>query len=187
MSLRDDTQATDDPQGSPCAWCILLTPLGLIQRESWFRVVPHHSTAFLAMLWAARSSLEEIWDAVASSGLYSQTPLPFWRAMAGCIAIGSLATAVDWFVYTNQSRAVITAWLKKASVEEEFFFFFILTSIFRRSTPSHISGNGGYNSNRVRFSGSPYIYWYSHQLVSLFTRLFLRNSHHLLSHVTFHL
>ncbi len=31
-------------------------------------------------------------------GLYSQTPLPFWRAMAGCIAIGSLATALDWFV-----------------------------------------------------------------------------------------
>ncbi len=28
--LRDDTQATDDPQGSPCAWYILLTPLGLI-------------------------------------------------------------------------------------------------------------------------------------------------------------
>ncbi len=38
------------------------------------------STAFLALLWAARSvaSFEEIWDAVASSGLYSQTPLRFW-------------------------------------------------------------------------------------------------------------
>ncbi len=24
----DDTQATDDPDGSACAWCILLTPLG---------------------------------------------------------------------------------------------------------------------------------------------------------------
>ncbi len=23
--IRDDTQATDDPQGSSCAWCILLT------------------------------------------------------------------------------------------------------------------------------------------------------------------
>ncbi len=45
--LRDDTQDTDDPQGSPCAWCILLTPLGLIPRESWFRVVPHHSTVWL--------------------------------------------------------------------------------------------------------------------------------------------
>ncbi len=45
--LLDDTQATDDPQGSPCAWCILLTPLGLIPRESWFRVVPRHSTAWL--------------------------------------------------------------------------------------------------------------------------------------------
>ncbi len=141
VSLRDDTQATDDPQGLPCAWCILLTPLGLIPRKSWFRVIPRHSTAwldwfpylhryldtvrvkyqrgtysvtivtsvpwdmgkstaFLAVLWAARSvaSFEEIWDAVASSGLYSQTSLPFWWAMVGCIAIGSLATAVDWFV-----------------------------------------------------------------------------------------
>ncbi len=30
--------------------------------------------------------------------LYNQMLLPFWLAMAGCIAIGSLATAVDWFV-----------------------------------------------------------------------------------------
>ncbi len=38
--LWDDTQATDDSQGSPCAWCILLTPLGLIPCESCFRVIP---------------------------------------------------------------------------------------------------------------------------------------------------
>ncbi len=51
----DATQATDDLQGSPCAWCILLTSLGLIPCESWFRVVSHHSTAwlnwFLYLLW----------------------------------------------------------------------------------------------------------------------------------------
>ncbi len=43
---------------------------------------------------------EEIWDAVARSGLYSQTPSHFgglWQAAIG-IAIGSLATAVDCFV-----------------------------------------------------------------------------------------
>ncbi len=45
--LRDDTQATNDPQSSPCAWCILLTPLGLILCESWFRIVPRHSTVWL--------------------------------------------------------------------------------------------------------------------------------------------
>ncbi len=45
--LRGNTQSTDDPQGSPCAWCILLTPLGLIPHESWFWVVPRHSTAWL--------------------------------------------------------------------------------------------------------------------------------------------
>ncbi len=35
---------------------------------------------------------------MAGGKLYSQTSLPFWRAMVGCIAIGSLATAMDWFV-----------------------------------------------------------------------------------------
>ncbi len=45
--LQDDTQATDDPQGSPCAWCILLTPLGLIPLKSWFWVVPRHRTVWL--------------------------------------------------------------------------------------------------------------------------------------------
>ncbi len=163
MSLQDDTQATNDPQGSPCAWCIVLTPLGLIPSKSWFRIVPCNSTAwldwfpyqrrylddrateraahstarntvlvpislgteirivteyvpfryltltaFLALLWAARSvaSFEVIWDALAGSGFYSQTPLPFWRAMAACIAIGSLATAVHWFVYFTLHKPI---------------------------------------------------------------------------------
>ncbi len=33
------------PLGSPCAWCILRTPLGLIPRESWiesFRTMAWH-------------------------------------------------------------------------------------------------------------------------------------------------
>ncbi len=140
--LRDDTQATDDPQESPCAWCILLTPLGLIPCESWFRVVLHHSTAWLDWFPYSvdtRRSTSEIlkgnilgyyrnlgslrygneycipgramsctprllpsdksemrWQ---SSWLYSQTPLPCWQTMAGFIAIGSLATAVYWFVF----------------------------------------------------------------------------------------
>ncbi len=33
--------------GSACAWCILMTPLGLTPTESWFWVVPCHSTALL--------------------------------------------------------------------------------------------------------------------------------------------
>ncbi len=47
VSLWDDTRAMDDPLGSPCAWCILWTPLGLIPHESWVQVIPHHSTAWL--------------------------------------------------------------------------------------------------------------------------------------------
>ncbi len=47
VSLWEDTRATGDPLGSPCAWFILRTHLGLIPRVSWVRVVPHHSTAWL--------------------------------------------------------------------------------------------------------------------------------------------
>ncbi len=159
--LRDDTQTTDDPQGSPCAWCILLTPLGLIPRKSWFRVVPRHSMAwlnwipylqyvwnierertrfpeiwervlFLAVLWAARSvaSFEEIWDAVAGSGSYSQTSLPFWRDMTGCIAIGSLATAVDWLVSFTLHEPITCSYIcviEKGFSEGEKRDFSILT------------------------------------------------------------
>ncbi len=41
--------------------------------------------------------------------------------------------------------------IEKASVEEEKMSF-SHTSILRHSTSSHISGNRGYDSNRVRFS-----------------------------------
>ncbi len=111
------------PYGSACAWCILLTPLGLTPMWVLFWVIPRHSTAGLYlwvkywkgkysvtivtsvpldMEWVLRSwpcyelhalvaSFEEIWES--ESCLYSQTPLLFWQAMAGCIAIGSRAAA----------------------------------------------------------------------------------------------
>ncbi len=47
LTLRDDTQATDDPDGSACAWCILLTPLGLTPTWVLDWVVPPHSMAWL--------------------------------------------------------------------------------------------------------------------------------------------
>ncbi len=62
---------------------------------------------------------EEIWDAEAGGELYSQSPLPFLRAMAGCIAIGSLATAMDWFVSFTLYISVITAWLKRLQWREK--------------------------------------------------------------------
>ncbi len=79
-----------------------------------------------------------------SSGLYRQSPLPFWRGMAGCIAIArSPPPWIGSFLspYTNQSRAVITMRLKKASVEEEKRVFPILKSIYRRSTIEISKGN----------------------------------------------
>ncbi len=69
--LWDDTQATDDPLGSPCAWCILLTPLGLIPHESWFQVVPSAMSCMPRLLPLKKSEMQ--WQ---SSWLYSQTPLP---------------------------------------------------------------------------------------------------------------
>ncbi len=66
---------------------------------------------------------EEIWDAAASSGLYSQTSLPFWRAAQPLAR--SPPPWIGLFIspYTNQSRAVITVWLKKASVKRKKSFF----------------------------------------------------------------
>ncbi len=113
------------------------------------------SIAFLAVLWTAHSVafFEEIWNVVASSGLYSQTPHPFWWVMAGCIAIGSLATTVDWLVSFTLHEPITCS--SNCVIEKGFswrwiFFSPILTSISRRSTRSHISGNRGYNSNWVR-------------------------------------
>ncbi len=80
-------------------------------------------------------------------------PLPFWRAMAGCIAIGSLATTVDWFVSFTLHEPIKCSYkcvIEKGFSEEEKRGFPILTSISRRSNRSHISGSQGYDSNRVR-------------------------------------
>ncbi len=92
---------------------------------------------------------EEIWDAVTSNGLHSQTLLPFWRALQPLACSPPPWSGSFLSPYTNQSRAVITAWLKKTSVEEEKSFFLILTLVFRRST-SEIS-KGNLNSERICF------------------------------------
>ncbi len=89
-----------------------------------------------------------------SGRLYSQTPLPFWQAMTGCIAICSRAVAeplVRFFspAQTNR-RAVSLRDYKKASVEEEIIYFFPIQASSTQYS-FHISGNRGYDSNRVRF------------------------------------
>ncbi len=155
-------------------------PWVLISCESWHRVVPRHSTAwlnwfpyfrryidaiqgkyrkgtysvsivtsvpwdmgtsttaFLAVLWAARlvASFEEIWDAVAGSGLYNQTSLPFWRAMTGCISIGSLATIVDWLFLSPYNEPITCSYnyvIEKGLSEGEKRDFPLLGTQRRRS------------------------------------------------------
>ncbi len=57
-----------------------------------------------------------------SSRLYSQTPRPFWRAMAGCIAIGSRAVAeplVSFLVLHEPMDVQLHCVIKKGV----FFFF----------------------------------------------------------------
>ncbi len=100
-------------------------------------------------------------------------PLPFWRAMAGCIAIGSLATTVDWFVSFTLHKPIKCSYkcvIEKGFSEEEKRDFPILTSISRRSNRSHISGSRGYDSNRVRIL----IYrWFLLSICSAFLYLFV--------------
>ncbi len=68
---------------------------------------------------AAKMSLS---DSAWSGRLYSQRPRPFWRAMAGCIAIGSLNATAHWFVFIALHEPMDVQFhcvIKKASVEEE--------------------------------------------------------------------
>ncbi len=62
----------------------------------------------------------------------------------GCIAIGSFFSPAR-----NNARAVSLRDYKKALVEEEKILFPIQVSSTQYSL--HISGNRGYDSNRVRF------------------------------------
>ncbi len=74
---------------------------------------------------------EEIWDAVAGSGLYSQSPLLFCRAMAGCISIGSLTTTADWFISFTLHEPITFSYnvIEKGFSEGEKRDFPILTSL----------------------------------------------------------
>ncbi len=71
------------------------------------------------------------------------------------IAIGLLATAVDavdWLIFFTLHEPITCSYncmIEKGFSEEEKRDFPILASISRRSTRSHISGNRGYDSNRV--------------------------------------
>ncbi len=166
--LQDDTQATNDPQGSPCAWCILLTPLGLIPRESRFRVFPRHSPALLDWFPYLRRYLDAV-RVKYRKGTYSVTIVTLvpwdigtstaflavlWAAHSVLPSMKSeISDAVDLFVSFTLNEPITCSyncdW--KGFGEEEKKVFPILTSISRRSTRSHISDNRGYNSNRERF------------------------------------
>ncbi len=69
--------------------------------------------------------------------------------MVGCIAIGSLATAVEWFVSFTLHKPIMCSYncvIEKDFSEEEKRDFPLLMSISQRSTRSHISGIQGYDS-----------------------------------------
>ncbi len=115
------------------------------------------STAFLAMLWAACLSrfLQRNLRCSGKAAAYlARGPTPFWCAMAGCIAIGSLNAAVEplvRFYYPctkTKECAVPCAWLKKGFSWRGQKKFFPIPRLWR-STHSHISGNQGYDSNRT--------------------------------------
>ncbi len=84
--------------------------------------------------------------------LYSQTPLPFWWAMAGCIARGSRAAAESLVCFLVlhepmdvQFHCVI---IKRLQLKRKKIFFPIQVSSTQYLF--HISGNRGYDSNWVQ-------------------------------------
>ncbi len=102
--------------------------------------------------------------------LYSQTPLPFWPAMAGRIAIGSRAAAeplVRFLVLHEpmdmQFHCLI---IKRLQLKRKKNVFPIQASSTQYSF--HISGNRGYNSNRVRFFLNITKYVFLNNLIQLY-------------------
>ncbi len=185
INLQDDTQATDNPDGSACSRSILLTPFGLT--PTWVLVLSRstslHGVIVLVPKQASTMQYEwnierertrllsqprfpEIWNEYCvpgcamscisqsllsknsemrrqSGGLYSQTPHPFWWAMACCIAIGSRAAAeplVSFLVLHEpmdvQFHCVI---IKRLQLKRKKLFFPIQASLTQYSF--HISGN----------------------------------------------
>ncbi len=114
------------------------------------RTLPCQVAARLSRRFS-RSNLRILWR---NDRLYSQIPCPFWRDLAGIVAIGSCSSAADPLVrflplhepIVVQFHCVIE--IDFSSGEKRLFpiCVFIKTQYSFR-----ISGNRGYDSNRVRF------------------------------------
>ncbi len=101
-----------------------------------------------------RSMSEKLENWKKSGLLNSLRPRPFWWAMAGRIAIGSLNDAAEplvRFIALHKPMDVqLHCVIKKGFSWRGKKLVFHIPRL-RRSTRSHISGNGVYDSNRVRY------------------------------------
>ncbi len=79
---------------------------------------------------------------MAGGELYNQMPLPFWRTMAGCIAIGSVATTMDLFVSFTLHEPIACSYncvIEKGFSEEEKMNFPILTVLVSISQGTEVT------------------------------------------------
>ncbi len=118
--------------------------------ERVLRTLPCQVAARLSRRFS-RSNLRILWR---NDRLYSQIPRPFWRDLAGIVAIGSCSSAADPLVrflplhepIVVQFHCVIE--IDFSSGEKRLFPICVF---IKTQYSFHISGNRGYDCNRVRY------------------------------------
>ncbi len=146
MRLYQDAVRVEYRQGTYSVTVVTSVPW---DTERVLRTLPCQVAARLSRRFS-RSNLRILWR---NDRLYSQIPRPFWRDLAGIVAIGSCSSAADPLVrflplhepIVVQFHCVIE--IDFSSGEKRLFpiCVFIKTQYSFR-----ISGNRGYDSNRVR-------------------------------------
>ncbi len=144
MRLYQDAVRVEYRQGTYSVTVVTSVPW---DTERVLRTLPCQVAARLSRRFS-RSNLRILWR---NDRLYSQIPRPFWRDLAGIVAIGSCSSAADPLVrflepIVVQFHCVIE--IDFSSGEKRLFpiCVFIKTQYSFR-----ISGNRDYDSNRVRF------------------------------------
>ncbi len=112
--LRDDTQATPRP---------LLTPLSLIPCESWFRVVPRHSTAwFKVFLFVTYSIIHNIIHSEILGDVYTEVleaahplhrgPTDHKRSVGPLLSLPEVHNQFFSFAHVQRETVVLAPWFK---------------------------------------------------------------------------
>ncbi len=148
MRLYQDAVRVEYQQGTYSVTVVTSVPW---DTERVLRTLPCQVAARLSRRFS-RSNLRILWR---NDRLYSQIPRPFWRDLAGIVAIGSCSSAADPLVRFLPLHEPIVVQFH-CVIETDFSSgekrLFPICVFIKTQYSFRISGNRGYDSNRVRFS-----------------------------------